>query len=43
MRTHLTLLRISIGVEVVRIVWVRAYTRHRKGKLERVRSHYRKY
>jgi hypothetical protein len=43
MRTHLTLLRISIGVEVVRIVWVRAYLRRRKGKLELVRSHYRKY
>ncbi len=43
MRTHLTLIQLSIGVEVVRFVRVRAYKRHRYGKLEIVRSHYRRY
>ena len=41
MRTYLTLLQISASAEVVRFVWVRAYTRHRNGKLEKVRSYYR--
>ena len=43
MRTHLTLIQLSIGVEVVRFVRVRAYKRHRYGKLEIVRSHYQRY
>ena len=43
MRTHLTLIQLSIGVEVVRFVRVRAYKRYRYGKLEIVRSHYRRY
>ena len=43
MRTHLTLIQLSIGVEVVRFVRVRAYKRYRYGKLETVRSHYRRY
>ena len=43
MRAHTMLIQISIGVEVVRFVRVRAYTRHRNGKLEMVRSHYRRY
>ena len=43
MRTHLTLIQLSIGVEDVRFVRVRAYKRYRYGKLEIVRSHYRRY
>ena len=40
MRTYLTLVLISIRVEVRRLVRVRAYKRRRNGKTERVRSHY---
>ena len=43
MRIYLKLMHISIGVEVVRFVKVRAYHRKRFGKIELVRSHYRRY
>ena len=42
MRTHPMLIQLSIGVDVVRFVWVRAYKRHRNGKLEKVSGHYRR-
>jgi hypothetical protein len=42
-RTRPRSVHISIRVEVVRIVKVRSYVRRRNGKLERVRSHYRRY
>ena len=42
MRAHPTLIQLSIRVAVVRFVWVRAYKRHRYGKLEKVRGHYRR-
>ncbi len=42
-RTYLVLrIMTSIRVEVVRLVKVRAYRRIRFGKVEKVRSHYRK-
>ena len=34
---------VAIEVEVIRLVKVRAYKRVRFGKVERVRSHYRRY
>ena len=34
---------VAIDVEVIRLVRVRAYKRVRFGKVERVRSHYRRY
>ena len=34
---------VTIEVEIVRIVKVRAYRRVRFGKIERVRSYYRRY
>ena len=43
MRTYSMLIQFSIGVEVVRLVRVRAYTRWRNGKQVKVRSHYRRY
>ena len=43
MRTGLILLLTTIRVEVIRLVRVRAYNRFRFGKIERVRSHYRRY
>ena len=43
MRTFLMLIQISVRVEVVRLVKVRAYTRWRNGKQVKVRSHYRRY
>lgn len=42
-RTIQILFHISIKVEVIRLVRVKAYKRFRFGKVERVRSHYRKY
>ena len=33
----------AIEVEIIRLVKVRAYKRVRFGKVERVRSHYRRY
>lgn len=42
-RTYLVLrIMTSIRVEVVRLIKVRAYKRIRFGKVEKVRSHYRK-
>ena len=37
------IIRITTRVEVVKLVKVRSYKRIRNGKVERVRSHYRKY
>ena len=34
---------ISIRVEVIRLVRIRAYKRKRFGKIERVKSHFRRY
>ena len=34
---------VAIEVEIIRLVRVRAYRRVRLGKIERVRSHYRRY
>ena len=34
---------VAIEVEIIRLVKVRAYKRVRFGKVERVRSHYRRY
>lgn len=42
MRAHSMLILLSIRVAVVRFVRVRAYKRHRYGKLEKVRGHYRR-
>ena len=44
-RTHCRLVIISIRAEIVRLVLVRvrAYTRTRLGKIERVRSHFRRF
>ncbi len=43
MRTSQHLVIVTIDVEVIRLVKVRAYRRVRFGKVERVRSHYRRY
>ena len=40
-RTHCKPVLISIRVEIKRVVKVRAYIRHRYGKVEKVRSYYR--
>ena len=37
-RQHFTVVKISIGVEVFRLVWVKAYRRLRFGKIERVKG-----
>lgn len=42
-RTIQIFFHISIKVEIIRLVRVKAYKRIRFGKVERVRSHYRKY
>ncbi len=42
-RKYSTVVQISIGVEVFRLVWVKAYTRLRLDKIEKVRGHYRRY
>ncbi len=42
LRTNHILLKISLRVEVIRFVRVKAYKRFRLGKVERVRSHYRR-
>ena len=42
-RTKPVIVRYSIRVEVETLVSVKAYKRIRNGKLERVRSHYRRY
>ena len=43
MRTSQHLVIVTIEVEVIRLVRVRAYKRVRFGKVERDRSHYRRY
>ncbi len=43
MRTSQHLVIVAIEVEIIRLVKVRAYRRVRLGKIERVRSHYRRY
>ena len=42
-RQYSTVVKISIGVEVFRLVWVKAYKRLHFGKIERVKGHYRRY
>ena len=42
-RTRCKFVIISIRAEIVRLVRVKAYKRIRLGKVERVRSHFRKY
>lgn len=42
-RTHCKFVIISIRVEVIRLVRIKAYKRIRFGKIEWVRSHFRKY
>ena len=43
MKTNQHLAVIAIEVEIIRLVKVRAYKRVRLGKIERVKSHYRRY
>lgn len=43
MKTNQHLTIVTIEVEIIRLVKVRAYKRIRFGKIERVRSHYRSY
>ena len=43
MRASQHLVIVTIEVEIIRLVKVRAYKRVRFGKIERVRSHYRRY
>ena len=42
-RTDCRLVIVSIRVEIVRLVRIKAYKRIRFGKIERVRSHFRRY
>ena len=42
-RTHCKAVLVSIRVEVKRAVKVKAYKRIRRGKVEKVRTHFRKY
>ncbi len=42
-RTFHQFVCISVRVEVKRVVKVKAYERIRRGKVEKVRTHYRKY
>ena len=42
-RTHCKFVIISIRAEIVRLVRVKAYKRIRLGKIERVRTHVRRY
>ena len=43
MRASQHLVIVAIEVEIIRLAKVRAYKRVRFGKIERVRSHYRRY
>ena len=43
MRAFCKAVNISIRMEIHRLVKVRAYNRIRNGKIERVRTHYRRY
>ncbi len=42
-RTDCRLVIVSIRMEIVRLVRIKAYKRIRFGKIERVRSHFRQY
>lgn len=42
-RTYNRLIRITIRVETAKISKVKAYKRFRNGKIEKVRSYYRRY
>ena len=42
-RTNCKFVIISIREEIIRLVRIKAYKRIRFGKVERVRSHFRKY
>ena len=42
-RAYCTFVIVSIRVEIVRLVRIKAYKRIRFGKIERVRSHFRRY
>ena len=42
-RIDCRLVIVSIRVEIVRLVRIKAYRRRRFGKIERVRSHFRRY
>ncbi len=42
-RLDFVFLEISLRVELIRIVRVKAYTRIRNGRIQKVRSHYRRY
>ena len=42
-RTECRLVIVSIRMEIVRLVRIKAYKRIRFGKIERVRSHFRQY
>ena len=42
-RTYYYFVIVSIRVEIVRLVRIKAYRRIRFGKIERVRSHFRRY
>ena len=42
-RTYCKFVIVSIRVEIVRLVRIKAYKRIRFGKIERVRSHFRQY
>lgn len=42
-RTYYCFVIVSIRVEIVRLVRIKAYKRIRFGKIERVRSHFRRY
>ena len=42
-RTDCRLVIVSIWMEIVRLVRIKAYKRIRFGKIERVRSHFRQY
>ena len=43
MRTNLIFVLTTISVDIMRFVKVRAYKRIRKGRIEKVRSYYRRY
>ena len=42
-RTHYTEVRVTVKIVYPVLIKVRAYTRVRFGKIEKVRSHYRRY
>ena len=42
-RTIVAQIIISIRMEIIRLTKVKAYKRIRNGKIEKVRSHYRRY